>query len=158
MAPSVGSQIEVTKITAPSPISNFGYVYDLATIANATVVGGADVPFSNNGLLTGVTHTAGTTTVTVGSTGKYKIEYGVSTTAGIGAAIAIAVNGTVKASTTLPLLGATGQVVGTAILDLEAGDVLTLRNNSATPITLTLAPSVGSQLNLTKMPEVFSFS
>ena len=94
----------------------YGYIYELATIADATVVGGADVPLSNNGPLNGITHTAGTTTITVSETGYYRINYSVNTTAGIGAAIAIAVNGTVDASTDIPLLVATSKTVGTAYL------------------------------------------
>ena len=34
-------------------LSSFGYVYELATVIDATVVGGADVPLSNNGPLSG---------------------------------------------------------------------------------------------------------
>jgi hypothetical protein len=37
------------------------------------------------------------------------------------------------------------------MLTLAAGDVLTLRNNSAVPFTLTLAPSVGAQLNVIEL-------
>jgi acetyl-CoA carboxylase alpha subunit len=111
-------------------------------------VGGADVLFSNNGPLSGATHTAGTTTITVPTAGTYQIDYNVSITAGVGAAIAIAVNGTVDASTPILALVATGNISGTAILTLAAGDVLTLRNNSATPLTLTLAPEVGAQFNI----------
>jgi hypothetical protein len=129
-------------------VSVFGYTYELATVIDATVVGGADVPFSNNGPLSGVTHTASTTTITVPSTGTYSISYSVEITAGVGAALAIAVNGTVDASTTVSMLVATGEVSGDAMLTLAAGDVITLRNNSATPFTLTLAPNVGAQLNL----------
>jgi hypothetical protein len=84
--------------------------------------------------------------LTVPSTGTYKFDYEVNITAGIGSAIAIAVNGTVDASTPVSALVATGQVSGTAILTLAAGDVITLRNNSAIPLTLNLAPSVGAQL------------
>jgi hypothetical protein len=120
----------------------------LATVADATVVGGADVPFSNNGPLVNITHTAGTTTVTVTIAGVYQIDYSVSITAGVGAVIALAVNGTVDPSTPVPALVATGVLSGTAMLTLAAGDVITLRNNSATPLVLTLAPNVGAQLNL----------
>jgi hypothetical protein len=123
----------------------------LATIADATVVGGGDVPFSNNGPLVNATHTAGLTTVTVILAGTYQIDYSISITAGIGAAIAIAVNGTVDASTNVVALVAVGGINGTATLTLAAGDVITLRNNSAVPFTLTLAPGVGAQLNLTKL-------
>jgi hypothetical protein len=110
------------------------------------VVGGADVPFSNNGALIGVTHTPGTTTVVVPTAGSYLITYNTSITAGVGSQIAIAVNGTVDASTPVTALVATGQIQGTVILTLAAGDVLTLRNNSAVPLVLTLAPGVGAQL------------
>jgi hypothetical protein len=132
-------------------IGEFGYTYELATIADATVVGGADIPFSNNGPLVGTTHTAGTTTVTVATAGTYKIDYEVNITAGIGAQIAIAVNGVVDASTPVSALVATGQLSGTAILDLAAGDVITLRNNSLVALTVTLAPAVGAQLNVLRL-------
>jgi len=134
----------VEAVFAPS----FGYVYDLATIADATVVGGADVPFSNNGTLSGVTHTAGTTTIMIPVTGVYRIEYSVGITAGIGSALAIAVNGTVDASSSKSFLVATGSMTGNVMLTLAAGDVITLRNNSATPFTIDLAPSVGAQITV----------
>lgn len=134
-----------------SAIASFGYSYELATGGSETVVGGADVIFSNNGPLSGITHTAGTTTFTVPSTATYKVEYSISYTAGVGAAIAIAVNGTVDASTNVTLLTGAGNIAGTAILTLAAGDVLTLRNNSATPFDLDLSPAVGAQLTITQL-------
>lgn len=140
-----------TPATGGSGLSAFGYVFELATIADATVVGGADVPFSNNGPLYGISHTAGTTTFTVPATGSYKVDYLVSITSGIGSAIAVAVNGTVDASTNITCLVATGHISGTAILNLAAGDVLTLRNNSATPLTINLAPGIGAQFTVTKL-------
>ena len=141
---------------APGPagtngLAAFGYVFELATLADATVVGGADVLFSNNGPLLGVTHTAGTTTITVPSAGNYRVSYGISYTSGIGAAIAVAVNGTVDASTQVNLLTSVGNVRGAAILTLAAGDVVTLRNNSATAFTLDLAPGGGAQITVERL-------
>jgi len=128
---------------------NYGYTYQLATVIDATVVGGADVPFSNNGpLSSSVTHTAGTTTITVQFAGSYKIDYELSYTAGVGAALAIAVNGIADASTAISLLTSTGMVHGSAILSLAAGDVITLRNNSATSLTTDLAPGRGAGLTV----------
>ena len=123
----------------------------MATIVDATVVGGADVPLSNNGPLTNIIHTAGTATIKIATSGQYLIEYDISTTAGIGSSIAIAVNGTVDASTNLSVLVATGTITGSAILTLAATDEITLRNNSATAITLALAPIVGAQINLIQL-------
>lgn len=132
-------------------LAAFSYTYELATLADATVVGGADVPFSNNGPLSGVTHTAGTTTITVPTAGVYQVNYNVSITAGIGAQLAVAVNGTVDASTPISALVAVGQISGSATLTLAAGDVITLRNNSAIPFTMTLAPGVGAQVDIIKL-------
>ncbi len=129
----------------------FGYVYELATIADATIAGGADVVFSNRGPVNGITHTAGTISVAVTSAGVYEIDYSVNITAGVGSAIAIAINGTVDASTPKSALVATGEVSGKAMVALAAGDVITLRNDSATPFTLSLAPGVGAQLTITKV-------
>jgi hypothetical protein len=127
-------------------------VYQLATLLDATVVGGADVPFSTNGpLVGGITHTAATTTITVANAANYSISYNVSITAGIGSAIAIAVNGTVDAGTNITALVAVGELSGETILTLAAGDVITLRNNSAIPLTTTLAPGVGAQLNILQL-------
>jgi hypothetical protein len=54
----------------------------------------------------------------------------------------------VNASTRVSALIVTGGVSGEAILTLAAGDVITLRNDSAIPFTTTLAPSVGAQLTI----------
>ena len=129
----------------------FGYGYELATVADATVVGGADVPFSNNGPLSGVTHTAGTTTFTIPTAGSYRIGYRLGYTAGVGAQLAIAVNGTVDASTPVTLNSSAGEVSGEAILTLAAGDIVTLRNNSAIAFTMELAPVVGASLVIQRL-------
>ncbi|MGB8450814.1 MAG: hypothetical protein WCD89_00640 [Anaerocolumna sp.] len=129
-------------------ITTYGYVYELATVADATVTGGSDVLFSDNGPLSGVTHTAATAEVTVPTTGFYQIDYGINITAGTGAAIAISVNGTPDASTNIDVLVATGETTGTAMLSLTAGDVLRLTNNSGVAFTMDLAPGIGAQFNV----------
>lgn len=132
-------------------ISTFGYTYELATIVDATVVGGADIPFSNNGPLSSIMHTAGTTVVIIPDAGTYEVDYSINITAGVGSQIAVAVNGTVDASTSVPALVPTGHISGKALLSLASGDIITLRNNSAIPLTLSLAPSVGAQLRVVKL-------
>ena len=131
-------------------ISSYGYCYDMFP-GGQVVAGGADVILSFNGPLNGITHTGGTTPVTVPNAGTYKVEYSVSITAGIGAQMAIAVNGTVDLSTALDILVATGNVSGTALLTLAGGDVLTIRNNGAVPFTTTSSPGVGVQLTVTQL-------
>lgn len=132
-------------------LTAYAGTYQLATLADATVVGGADIPFSNNGPLSGVTHIPGTTTFTVPTAGTYRVAYHVNIISGVGSGLSVAVNGTVDASTYMQIQVATGHISGVALLQLAAGDVLTVRNNSATPMMMVLAPSVGAQITIEKL-------
>jgi len=147
--PSVGAQMSITKIEGKS--NAYGYAYHSAmSPIDGTIPGGSSVPFNNNGPLSNVTHTAGGTVFTVLEAGDYLINYGANITAGVGSAIAIAVNGTVDPSTDVPVL-ATGEITGTCVLTLAAGDVIALKNNSLFAITLATQPSVGAQLSITRL-------
>jgi hypothetical protein len=48
-------------------------------------------------------------------------------------------------------LVATGNISGSAIMTLAAGDVVTLRNNSFVALTLALSPAVSAQLTFKKL-------
>lgn len=138
---SDGGNVKLPASTAN--IASYGYLYNLLA---APIPGGSNVPVPFIGPNSGVT--PGAYGFTVSTAGVYKIDYGVNITAGVGSAIAVAVNNTVDISTQVNLLVDTGQVSGSAMLSLVAGDVITLRNNSAVSITLDAAPGVGAQLNI----------
>ncbi|XOQ44824.1 MAG: hypothetical protein ACFWTN_10330 [Clostridium sp.] len=126
-------------------VTTYGYVYTQGAV---TVLAGGDISFSNSGTLSGVSHTPGTTAVVVMVSGMYQINYSVNiATTGVNAAIAIAVNGVVEASTDVLSVTGTGVISGTAILPLTAGDSVTLRNDSLVPMDLA-ATGNGAQLNL----------
>jgi hypothetical protein len=126
-------------------VTTYGYVYTQGAV---TVLAGGDISFSNSGTLSGVSHTPGTTAVVVMVSGVYQINYSVNVaTTGVNAAIAIAVNGVVEASTDVLSVAGTGVISGTAILPLTAGDSVTLRNDSLVPMDLA-ATGNGAQLNL----------
>jgi hypothetical protein len=92
--------------------------------------------------------------VFIRKSGVYEIFYSVNTTLGIGATISLAVNGTIDASTTIPIAAAAANTSGKVQLSLRAGDFLTLRNSSAVTITLAVAPAVGAQLTLERIDEL----
>jgi hypothetical protein len=117
-----------------------------ASGSDATVAGGADIPFSgptSNGA--NISHDSFTTRFTVDTAGRYRITATVNVTAGTGSALAVAVNGTVRVATNVSILS-TGQTVSDTLLALSAGDVLTVRNNSSVPFTTDLSPGVGASL------------
>jgi hypothetical protein len=110
------------------------------------VTAGDDVILSSNGALDGVSHTEGTAEVVVPNDGIYKIDYGINSIVGFSAYIVLAVNGTPVPSTNIPI-GFNGNS-GAVILILNAGDVITIRNNSESNIILTTEPEVSAQLNI----------
>lgn len=158
---TLGAQMTTPEVKVVSAVeirednkAAFAYVYLLANINDATVNGGADVPFTNNGPLVNIIHPEGSTGITVTTEGTYLIDYTISITSGMGSVIAIVVNGVVDGSTVTEVLVGTGQVTGQAILPLVANEVVSLRNNSMVPFTLNMAPGIGAQLSITRLDDI----
>jgi hypothetical protein len=132
--------------------SGSGSVATLAIPATAVVGGGSDVSFTDDAQLgSGLSHLVPSTFVSVVAAGRYVVSFNVSYSSGIGAALALAVNGVVQPQTQVPLLTSSGQVSQTTTLALAAGDVVTLRNNSGVILSLAIAPSVGAQLTFQRV-------
>lgn len=125
-------------------IQSYGYVYNLTPSKLIIMNAGADIPFSNNGPLNRVTHTEGTATITIPQTGTYLINYGLSANVDFASSVALTVNGAVDLSTKLPV---TFNSSGSAILNLNEGDIITLRNDSASAIVLSSSPNISARLN-----------
>ncbi len=91
----------------------------------AVVLGGTDVPFNSYQALNGIT-TADAVTYQVTTTGAYRISYSAKTTAALLANTRVVVNGIgVQVLADEPVL-ATNQFSGDAILNLTAGDEISL--------------------------------
>lgn len=131
----------------------YGYIYSLSATA-VTVAPNNDIVFTNNGPLDCITHTPNTAQIFIRKSGVYQVFYSVNTTVGVGGSISLAVNGTVDPATTIPIQIAASNTAGKAILNLRAGDILTLRNSSTVAITLAIAPAVGAQLTLERIDEI----
>ena len=138
-----------TPSPTPTPTPQYAYIYNTAA---ETVNGNAPVTFAENGALSsGITHTAGSETVTLTEAGTYDVRYTVT-----GAAanqFYLALNGTeVPGSLYGSTPGTTGDArpvtVGSAIVTAAANDTLTLVNNSATAVTLaTQTGGTGANVN-----------
>lgn len=107
-------------------LAAWGYVFQINT---QSVVVGANVNFSNNGPLNGITHNPGTSRIQVTLAGTYNITFSVYTAQNNPQDWAIAVNGTNRAR-----FNSAGQTItGTASLELEANDTVTIRNVNTSP-------------------------
>lgn len=126
----------------PGVTPSYGHLYNLAA---QVVPVEADVSFSNNGVLEGIQHTPGSTTMTVQTAGDYRVSFSVS---GVEPnQFAVFVNGTVVPGGIFGSGAGTQQNRGELIVGLAAGDVLTLRNHSsAAAVTLQILAG-GTEVN-----------
>ena len=135
-------------------LSAFAYLFSLTATA-LVVAPNTDVVLNSNGPTRNITHTLNTPQVMIQKSGVYQVYYGVNAIAGAGGFISLAVNGTVDASTTIPIATVPSETSGKVTLNLRRGDILTLRNSSVvTPITLAVAPAVGAQLTLERIGDL----
>ena len=116
-----------------SGVSEYAYVYN---VTSRTVPVGEDVLFDLNGPITaGVTHTPGSAEIIAVNAGTYEINFSVSSVEP--SQFALAVNDAADPSTIYGSGAGTQLTTGQAVLTLDAGDVLTLRNHiSAAAVTL----------------------
>jgi hypothetical protein len=108
----------------------------------------ADVTFNSNGILTdGITHTAGTSSITLINSGMYKVTLSIS---GVEPnQFAVCLNGVAITGATYGSGAGTQQNNGQVILLVAAGDILTIQNHtSASAVTLqTLAGGTQTNVN-----------
>jgi hypothetical protein len=103
-------------------------------IGAETIAVGSPVTFSNNGPLSGITHTAGASGIGITLSGTYNLTFSVYTTQNNPQDWAVVVNGTVRSE-----FSSAGQTMtGTTSLVLNAGDNVTIRNVATVPNPATL--------------------
>jgi hypothetical protein len=125
-------------------LSAFGYIYN---VTPQTVPREASVSFGANAPLVGITHTPGSPNVVVTSSGTYAVHFSVTGTQQN--QFALFLNGTPVPQSLYGTGGGESHNDGQVILDLMAGDVLTLRNHTSNANSVDLDNGAGgSQTNV----------
>ena len=83
--------------------------------------------------------------------GDYLIEYSIYLRFDAAADISLTVNGVVNLTTRVSSGTPISMLSGEAILTLNAGDQITLRNTGATQFILRNSPSISAQMNIVKL-------
>ncbi|MEO8127380.1 MAG: hypothetical protein ABJF23_19865 [Bryobacteraceae bacterium] len=133
-----------TGATGPGASGTYAYVFNNGAQVVALE---ADVLFDSNGLLSGFSHTTGTSVVVVTNAGVYQVSFVVSTVEPN--QFTLFLNGAPVSGATFGSGAGTQQNQGSVMVSLTAGDVLTLRNHtSAAAVTLqTLAGGTQTNVN-----------
>lgn len=127
-----------------SPPIVSGFIYNVSA---QTVPIEADIIFDTNGILKpGITHVPGTTEIVVTNPGSYEVAY--SASAVEPNQFALCVNGTPATGTVYGSGAGTQHNNGQAIIPLDAGDVLTLRNHSSAAAVTLQTLAGGTQTNV----------
>jgi len=125
-------------------LSEYGYIYNLVPQVVAIE---ADILFDSNGVLSsGITHPPGTSVIVITTSGTYEIEFDVS---GVEPnQFSLFVNGSPVSGATFGSGAGTQQNTGDVIVNLSAGDVITLRNHSSAAAVTLQTLAGGTQTNV----------
>ncbi len=107
---------------------------------------GADVVFQVSEPSLRVGHKENSAGVVVDDRGIYRVAWSVIYARDDAAILALTLNDSVEPATRVPLLPESGQAHGVALLELDAGTTITLRNAGPSAITLFGSPFVGARL------------
>ena len=122
---------------------DYAYVYNTGA---ETVAIESDIIFSANGPMTGFAHTPGSTGIVVDTTGTYEVSFTVTVVEP--SQFTLMDNGTALTATTYGSTVGTQEYTGQAIVDLTAGDVLSLRNHTSASSVILQTDAGGTQTNV----------
>jgi hypothetical protein len=132
-----------TTLASSGGLSEYAYIYNTAP---TTIAIEADISFNSNGVIVGnITHTPGTSAITLGTAGNYKIAFSVSGTEPN--QFAVFQNGVPVAGSIYGSGAGTQQNSGQVIVTASAGDVLTIRNHSSAAAVTIQTLTGGTQAN-----------
>lgn len=128
----------------------YGCFYNIATSAKKTIDNGASFLLSNNGIMSGMTHTTGLPGITVTNAGIYKIDYLVNVTSGVGGRLLLLKGNFIEVHESLTTILNPGIVSGSVIISLSAGDNIELVNDG-TSVVLSEDPDVSIKITITQL-------
>ena len=130
----------------PGPPHSTAYAYVYSTGSQVVPIG-IDVAFDTPGVLNGVTFAPGGQAVTIGSSGDYKVTFAL---AGVEPnQFALFVNGVEAPGSVYGHNTGDTETNGQLIVNLVAGDVLTVRNHASAASVFLSSPAGGTAVNVT---------
>lgn len=152
-----------TGFTGPQGATGIGeadqalaYIYSTGATSisgGSGFTGSTAIPFDTNAVLVGILHNPGSTDIVIQRTGTYEITYNINSAQTN--QLALYQNSTFIGGSRYFSGSVSKQNNGSVIIQLNAGDVITLRNETtpeiATPTTITLNPQAGPNPAITNV-------
>ncbi len=140
-------------VTWATPSASSSAVYGFATNSNANItilLGGTNIPLPNTQRFSGVTIDGSNSSLTIATTGTYRIDYNINLTSSITAGTRLVINGTPESSSVLTPSSSTNKYQAGTIVSLVAGDVISLQFYNILA-AVTLQNGQGAALTIQKL-------
>ena len=141
-----------TGATGPNVTATSAFAANTSGTVLAVVVGGTLVPLPDSQLLSpDITVNAGNTVFTVSSAGRYQLSYNVNTTASLASGPRLLINGTPNTASTVAPIVSLSHFSNEILLNLNAGDTISLQMFGIASAATLLPGSAGATLSITRL-------
>lgn len=118
----------------------------------AVVVGGTLIPLPDSQVLSpGITVNGANTVFTVTNAGRYQLSYNVNTTAALASGTRLLINGTPNTASTVAPVVSLSHFANEILLNLNAGDTISLQMFGIASVATLLPGSAGATLSITRL-------
>ena len=141
-----------TGATGPNVTATSAFAANTSGTVLAVVVGGTLVPLPDSQLLSpDITVNAGNTVFTVSNAGRYQLSYNVNTTASLASGTRLLINGTPNTASTVAPVVSLSHFSNEILLNLSAGDTISLQMFGIASAATLLPGSAGATLSITRL-------
>lgn len=118
----------------------------------SVILAGTLVPLPDSQLLSpDITANAGSTVFTVQTAGRYQLSYDINTTVALASGTRLLINGVANTASTVAPLVSLSHFSNEILLDLNAGDTVSLQMFGIASVATLLPGSAGASLSITRL-------
>ena len=138
--------------TGPSITATYAFAANTTGSTLAVVVGGTLIPLPDSQALSpDITVNGANTVFTVTNAGRYQLSYNVNTTASLASGTRLLINGTPNTASTVAPVVSLSHFANEILLNLNAGDTISLQMFGIASVATLLPGSAGATLSITRL-------
>ena len=138
--------------TGPSITATSAFAANTTGSTLAVVAGGTLIPLPDSQVLSpGITVNGANTVFTVTNAGRYQLSYNINTTASLASGTRLLINGTPNTASTVAPVVSLSHFSNEILLNLNAGDTISLQMFGIASAATLLPGSAGATLSITRL-------
>ena len=146
------ARLELPGLLEPNITATSAFAANTSGTALTVLVGGTLVPLPDGQLLSpDITVNGANTVFTVTNAGRYQISYNVNTTASLASGTRLLINGAANTASTVAPAVSLSHFSNEILLNLNAGDTVSLQMFGIASVATLLPGSAGAALSITRL-------